>query len=130
MIDRSALRAARLALVNSSEDEADKLRREEHAIAAKRRQGHWRWRPIGDELQFRSKTLPTLRIDVLRPEARDLMLALAAALNEKAPPSARMTKREKAEAIKARNAWKRSNAAEHAAALRRVLEDFAETGGW
>lgn len=125
----SADRAARLALV--VDDEADRVRREEHAIAAARRHGTWRWRPVGaDELQLRSASLPTLPLDLLRSEALDLMNALAKALNEKPPATPRMSKREREAQKKRRGVWNKAHAVERAHALKAMAEEFRETGGW
>lgn len=128
MTDTSTARAARLALV--ADDEADRIRREEHAAAAKRRFGTWRWRFVGDEVHLRSSATPTLRIDVLRSEANDLMNALARALNEPRPATPRMTKAERARDRKARRGWNKQNAFERAQALKQLAKDFSEGGGW
>lgn len=112
------------------DDEADRIRAEEHAIAAKRRRGNWRWRQLGQELQLRNRALPTLQLDLLGTEARDLMLALGAALNEKPPTARRMTKAEKARDAKARRAWDKAHGGERALALREMAKEFAQGGGW
>jgi hypothetical protein len=124
----SAERAERLRLV--VDEEADRIRKEEHAIAAKRRRGSWLWRPVGVELQFRSKALPTVQLDLLRTEARDLMLALGAALGEKPPKAPRMSKADKARDARARRAWDKAHGGERAMALRSMAEEFASGGGW
>lgn len=124
----SAERAARLAM--TVDEEADRIRREEHAIAAKRRRGNWRWRMLGAELQLRNKALPTLQLDILRTEARDLMLALGTALDEKPPAARRMSKTEKARDARARRAWDKAHGSERAMALRAMAKEFATGGGW
>lgn len=123
----SADRAARLKLVD---DEADEVRREEHEAASKRRYGNWRWRIFGDEIQFRNVTLPTLRIDLLRSEARDFGMAIGTALYEKPLPMVRITKAERARQKKARGAWNKAHAIERAAALKALADEFRENGGW
>lgn len=124
----SAERAARLA--KAQDAEADAVRRAEHAAAAKRRHGAWTWRPIGREVQFRSRTLPTLRLDMLRAEASDLMRALAKALGERPPSTPRLSKRERSLDTKARRAWDKAHADERALALAELAKEFRETGGW
>lgn len=125
----SAERAQILRLA-TVEDEADRIRREEHEAQAKRKHGNWQWRFIGEEIHLRNKTLPTLRLDMLRPEASDLIAAVAKALNEKRPSQPRISKREREAAKKHRGAWNRANAAERANAMKLLAEEFAERGGW
>lgn len=124
----SADRAARLALVK--DDEADRIRAEEHAIAAARRYGTWTWRFVGSEVHLRSRTLPTLRLDMMRSEAADLMRALSRALGETLPKQPRITAAQRKADKRARSTWNKANAAERTAAIRAMAEEFAATGGW
>ena len=121
----SAERATRLQLV-----EDDETVRQERELAHSRRLGPWRWRPVGVELQFRSRALPTLQLDLLRTEAADLMKALAKALHEKAPIVPRISRRDREAAARARGKWNKAHAIERAAALKSLVEQFSETGGW
>jgi hypothetical protein len=124
----SAERAARLQLVK--DDEIERIVREERALAEGRRHGSWRWTPIGEELQFRSKALPTMRLDMLRSEAADLMRALGKALGEKPLPAFRVTKRQRAADKKSRKAWNKAHEIERSYALKQMAEEFKATGGW
>jgi hypothetical protein len=121
-------RAARLKLV--PDEEADRIRAEEHAIAASRRLGSWRWSHIGGDLQLRSKSLPTMRLDLLRSEAVDLMRALAKALDEKLPKQPRLTKTQRKADTAARKRWNKAHEIERAYALKQMAEEFAASGGW
>lgn len=121
-------RAARLSLV--VDDEAERIRKEEHAIAASRRCGAWRWRPIGGEIQFRNKTLPTLRLDITHTEAADLLRALSRALDEKPPKQPRITKTQRLADQRARRKWNKTNEIERRYALQQLVKEFAESGGW
>jgi len=124
----SAQRAQRLALVR--DDEIDRIREEEHKLAASRRVGGWSWRPIGVELQFRSKALPTIRLDLMRSEAADLMRALSKALDEKLPKQPRVTKTQRKADLAARKRWNKANAFERAHAIKLLAEEFSTGGGW
>ena len=123
-----SLRAARLASV--ADDEAERIRQEEHAAAAARQHGSWRWRFVGDEVHLRSKALPTIRIDLLRPEAVDLLRALSKALDEKLPKQPRVSKADRKAATGARRKWNKEHEAERRYAIRELAKEFAERGGW
>lgn len=123
-----AERAERLKL--AVDDEADRVRAEERAVAAARKHGLWHWRPVGGELQFRSRSLPTLRLDILRSEARDLAVAISKALGEKALALPRTPATQRQRDTKARRAWNKAHETERAAALKQLAEDFAAGGGW
>jgi len=124
----SAERAAKLAVVR--DDEAERVWREERALAQSRKVGSWRWTPIGDELHLRSKALPTIRIDVTRSEARDLMAALAAALNEVLPVTPQRAVWLRLTDWLARRTWNRKHEVERAWVLKEMADEFRERGGW
>lgn len=124
----SAERAARLAVVH--DDEAERVWREEKAMAESRKLGSWRWTPIGDELQLRSRALPTLPLDLTRSEAADLMRALAAALNEPAPPVVRRSWFGRLHDWLARRTWNRRHTIERRYAMKQMADEFGQSGGW
>lgn len=121
-------RAQRLAVVRDAEVEA--LYRAERALADARRHGSWRWTPIGDELQFRSKALPTMPLDLTRTEAGDLLLALAKALDEQPPPMVRRSWLLRLRDWLARHTWNRSHEVERRYALQQMADEMRERGGW
>jgi hypothetical protein len=123
-----AERASRLALVR--DDEADRVRAEEHMIAAARRVGAWRYQFIGDEIQLRSRALPTMPLDLTRSEAKDLLCALALALNETPPLSPRVPLWRRMTDWLARRTWNRRHTVERAYAMKRLADEFREGGGW
>lgn len=124
----SAERAAKLAIVR--DDEAERVWREENALRQARRHGAWRWDVVGEELHFRSKALPTARLDMLRSEAVDLMNALSKALGEKLPKPVRVSAAQRKRDSKARKAWNKAHEVERSYALKLMAEEFAATGGW
>jgi len=124
----SADRAARLQLVK--DDEIERIVREERALAEKRRFGSWHWTPIGDELQFRSKTLPTMPLDLTRTEADDLMRAIGLALHERPPLTPRRSLWARFADWLVRRTWNRKHEIERSYALKQMADEFKERGGW
>lgn len=95
--------------------------------------GGWRFRLAGHgaELQIRNTKTPTLRLDLLRTEARDLMLTLAMALDEPTGGIVRATLWERFRDWLARRTWRKAHEAELRFALRKLAEEFQESeGGW
>lgn len=93
--------------------------------------GGWRYRWLaGVELQVRNKSTCTLRIDVTRSEANDLLTALAMALNETPPPVVRVGFFRRFWDAMARRTWRRKNEVELANARREMIKEFSEGGGW
>lgn len=122
-------RAARLRLVQQDAED-DATYREELAIAAARKHGDWRWRPVGPELQIRTRANPTLQLDLTRTEAHSLMLALSMALSEKPPNAARPSPWWRFMDWLARSTWRRSHAAEAKLAMIERAKEFRDGGGW
>lgn len=93
--------------------------------------GGWGWRVIGNELQFRNKKLPHLRLDLTTSEALWLQQTLSIALGEwAARPVVRVSWLRRFGDWLARRTWRRKHAFEQAEAMKALSEEFQTRGGW
>jgi hypothetical protein len=69
-------------------------------------------------------------LDLTRSEAKDLLCALALALNETMPLSPRVPLWHRVRDWLARRTWNRRHEVERSYALKQLADEFRERGGW